>query len=153
MRIVARVVGGMLILLVLHVMGVVGVVYIRFIENDPYNNGVEVTEIADDRLTFADGRVFRVIGGVSDRTREMIRKSEECVDIEVDDTNLATVYGRDRVFVCGLGMPMIVIPIIPTNVPKYKRTLLEIGEIEGLPRNLKSKPCPKQEQCGSEPKL
>jgi hypothetical protein len=149
----ARALGAAVILLVLHVFGVFGVFYLRYIENDPYKNGTEVTQIADDRVTFADGRVLKPIGGFSERTRDIIRESNSRIDVEIDDTNLVSIYGRDRVFVCGLGMPAIVLPIIPIDVPKYRRTLLEIGEIEGLPRKRTSKPCPEQEQCGSEPKL
>ncbi len=47
-------------------------------------------------------------------------------------------------------MPLITLPIIPSKIPKYNRTLLEIGELEGLPRTTASKGCPEDEQCGDE---
>src|SRR5262245_33243010 len=114
-RIGTRVAVGMLGLLFLNMIGVFGIRYVRPVENDPYMNAAEVAQIADDRITFADGRVLRVIGSVSDRTRRMIPDSAGRVDVEVDETNLVTIYGRDRVFVCGLSMPMIIFPVLPSN--------------------------------------
>jgi len=143
-------IGGIVVALALHLLGLAGIFYVRPVENDPYKNGVAVTEVNADHLTFSDGRVFRPIGGLSERSRKIIQESASRVDIEIDDTNLVTIYGRQRVFVCGFGMPMIVLPIIPINVPKYNKTTLEIGEVDGLPRGTNARSCPEREQCGSE---
>lgn len=146
----ARAIGATFIVLVLQVFGLVGIFYLRPVENDPYMNSVDVSEINDDHLVLADGRVVRVYGSVNERSRKAIHDSASRVDIEVDETNLVAVYGKQQIFRCGLGMPMIVLPIIPINAPKYNRTLLEIGEFQGLPRPNRTQPCPELEQFGRE---
>lgn len=135
-----------LILGVLHPLGVVGIVYVHRIDNDPFRNPVEVSEVTADRIKLKDGRTFVPYGGIDDRTKEKVREAGMRVDLEVDETNLVTIYGRHDIFVCGLGMPLITIPIIPSKIPKYNRTLLPIGELEELPRATEFKGCPEEQQ-------
>jgi hypothetical protein len=131
----ARLCYALLILLVLNVLGVLSIFYTPRTNNDPFKRAARVVAISDDRLALADGRVFKAIGSISERTKELMRDSEFRVDVEIDEYNGVTLYGRDEIFVCGLGSPMIVLPLIPVStIPKYKRTLLEIGEFEGRPR-------------------
>ena len=134
-----------LILVVLHLFGVVGIVYVHRIDNDPFLNPVEISEFNADRIKLKDGRTFVPYGSIDDRTKEKVREAGMRVDLEVDETNLVTIYGRHDIFVCGLGMPLITLPIIPSKIPKYNRTLLEIGELDGLPRSTGSKGCREEE--------
>jgi len=141
---------AIVIFVVLNLLGIVGIVYFHRVDNDPFLNPVKISEIAADRITLKDGRTFFPIGDISDRTREKVRETKMRVDLEVDETNLVTLYGRNDIFVCGLGMPLITLPIIPSKIPKYNRTQLEIGELEGLPRKANFRTCPEEEPCGNE---
>jgi hypothetical protein len=32
--------------------------------------------------------------------------------------------------ICGLGMPMIVLPVIPINLPRYRKRMFALGTID-----------------------
>ncbi len=94
-----RLILAFLLLAVLHLLGFIGIVYVHRIDNDPFLNPVEISEITADTIKLKDGRTFIPIGGISDRTKEKVRETGMRVDLEVDETNLVTIYGRHDIFV------------------------------------------------------
>jgi hypothetical protein len=128
------------ILLVAHVLGVVSLFYRNVVENDPLISPVEITRLDEDRMVLADGRTIVMLLGAMPYWKDD-KDAGRFVDVEIDSTNRVEVYGKKRIFYCGIGDPLVVLPLIPVNVRRWHRALVASGEIEGLPRIYDGRPC------------
>lgn len=113
----------------LNLLGVVGVHYLHPVENDPFPVSADVIEISGDRIELADGRAVKIGYGIDQSLRELIRESGGRIGLEVDENGSVNIYVRQRQFICEMSMPMIIIPLVPVDVPYYRRKLVAIGKI------------------------
>jgi hypothetical protein len=123
-----------------HIFGILSIFYRYPVDNDPLSSPIEVIELDDDRIVLADGRTIRMYLGAAPywiNDKEAGRR----VDVEVESTNRVTVFGKKRIFYCGVGDPFVVIPVIPITVARWHRASVASGEIDGLPRTDTNCPC------------
>ena len=118
------------ILLMLNLFGLFGFRYFQPVENDPFLHPANVVNLTRDRMTLDDARVIRVVSGIDFDTQRQIEKSGLQVDVEIMNGQTAMVYLKQQRLICGLGMPIFTIPLIPMRVKKYERRLAFIGELE-----------------------
>jgi hypothetical protein len=112
---------------------VIGICYLRLVNNDPLPNAVTVVAIEGDSIKLADGRSIKIEREADYELRNRIQKSANRIGIETIGIGDSTLYVREPRFICGLGMPMITLPVIPINSPRYVKKLLAFGMIEREP--------------------
>jgi|GEM_PF-3706012 len=117
----------LLSLMVLKALGVFGIDYLHPVDNIPFENPVTVVQVDDTTVTLNDGRRLRPPEGVDEDWLRRIQESKSILGLEVLADGTVRVYGRRLRTICGLGRPMLVLPIIPVNVPRYQRTELSSG--------------------------
>ncbi|WP_254512963.1 hypothetical protein [Anatilimnocola floriformis] len=122
--------GGALVLLVaLQFLNIVGFTYIRRVDNQPLKNPIRVIRNSNDELELADGRV--VVNYWDGQRLAEVMKRTGLNDVEIESSDLGhdkvDVYVRDHQFICGIGGPIFIIPLIPLNAPRYKRTSAGYG--------------------------
>lgn len=129
-------VGGFL----LSFLGIFGIHYLHAIENDPFPMAVEVTSILGDQITLRDGRVLKFTIELDSSVQEAIQKNGGRIGLEIDEDSVATLYGRRERTICGVGMPLIIIPLIPIDVPRYERKSIINHWVEIVPARLGTEP-------------
>ncbi|MBC8351417.1 MAG: hypothetical protein H8E66_05490 [Planctomycetes bacterium] len=110
--------------------GLVGLHYPHAIENDPLIAPVRVVSVQNDTLELEDGRVI-VVDAISDPLDELIKASDDHVDIEFEDgsTNVV-VFAKTRSWICGTSWIRLVnIPLIPDDVPINRRETICFGRL------------------------
>ena len=110
--------------------GVLGFGYFRKVENDPFPVSAEVAYFGKDQIKLKDGRIIQFDFTLDTETQELVQKSGGRVGLEVGESGTVSLYARRERFICGLGSPMITIPLFPCNVPRYQRALVALGEFE-----------------------
>jgi hypothetical protein len=113
--------------------GVIGIRYLRLVDNDPLPNPATVLAIEGDSIKLADGRTIKIEREADYELRNRIQKSANRIGIETLGTSDSTLFVREPRFICGLGMPMITLPVIPINSPRYHKKMLAFGTIEREP--------------------
>ncbi len=127
---IRQIVGLGVVLIMLNLFGVFGFRYFQPVENDPLVHPANVVNLTRERMTLDDSRVIRVESGMDFDTQRQIEQSGLRVDVEILSGQSAMVYYKQQRLICGLGMPIFTIPLIPMRVKKYERRLAFIGEIE-----------------------
>ncbi len=110
--------------------GVIGICYLRLVDNDPLPNAETVVAIEGDSITLGDGRAIKLEREADYELRTRIQKSANRIGIETTGAGDSTLFVREPRFICGLGMPMITLPVIPINSPRYHRKMLAFGTID-----------------------
>lgn len=116
------------------IFGIVSIYYLRQVDNNPFEAAAEVIKIDDRRIHLSDGRRVVISGGVDDFVREQIRESKNQIGLEAEGSdNHVTLFMKRPVFICGTGMPIIRLPFIPRDVPRYRQRMFATGKIEDRP--------------------
>jgi hypothetical protein len=123
---IALALGGFL----LELLGIFGIHYLHAVENDPFSAAVEVTSIGEDRLELRDGRVLKFPHALDSDVSNAIHENDGRIGLEIDEDGVARLYGRRQRTICGTGMPMIIVPLIPLNVPRYDRLMITSISVE-----------------------
>lgn len=116
---------GLLVLLGLQMFGIVGIFYIRPIENEPLLSPVKVASVVSNVVRLTDGRVLTIEQSPADLERCL---SDSNMMVDLEDAGFGyEVFVKRRRFICGCGMPMITIPIIPRRIPINERQWLGLA--------------------------
>lgn len=107
--------------------GIFGISYLRPVDNVPFENAATVVDINERSLTLDDGRQIQFRGPVDDVLRASVEESQNLVGIGEETDGRFTLYGRRHRTICGLGLPMFTLRLIPINVPRYQRCELMWG--------------------------
>ncbi len=129
MIILLRILCVVVVVGVLNVFGIVGISYLRVLDNDPFPVAVHVKAMDNDHIELADGRVITEFGGLSSDDQDRINDSGGRIGCDIDSSGVASVYTRGHRTICGTGMPIFIIPLVPIDVRRYDRRLLVIGKI------------------------
>lgn len=100
------------------------------IDNDPLTNSIAVTSISGNCLNLADGTVIVMWGYNPKELSEDMRAYGNRVELDRVDSHSASVIVKRRRFICGTGAPLVVIPLIRREYPRYSRHLLGVGEFQ-----------------------
>jgi hypothetical protein len=139
-RFLTRFVVAAIAFCVANLFGILAITYRSPIDNDPLLKPIQITRFDDDEISLADGRSVKTLLGIAPYWKDD-SESHESADIEIDTSNRVTVYGKKRIFYCGIGDPFIVLPLIPVHVNKWQRASIASGEIDGLPVTATGTPC------------
>jgi hypothetical protein len=115
------------IVLLLMMFNIVGITYIRWRENDPLQDAIGSVRVDQETLQLADGRQLKDLF----LREETFDRSDKMVELQAESygNGFVEIYAKQRTFVCGLGMPLVVIPIVPVEMPRYQRVSVGSGRL------------------------
>jgi len=111
--------------------GMIGFSRMQMVDNVPFATPVTVAAVDETSITLTDGRKLLPSLGVDDWLRQQIRESRGVLGIErdPDQPNRVTISVRRPRFLCGLGQPIVVLPLFTRNSPRYVPREAAWGEI------------------------
>jgi hypothetical protein len=121
----------LVLLVLLHLFNIVGFTYFRRVDNQPLQNPVRVVRNSNEELELADGRLITNFWDGDLLANAMRRTGSNEVEIAPSEIRPdgVDVMTKDHQFICGIGGPMITIPLIPQPVPRYKRVRIGRGVV------------------------
>lgn len=127
-----------LVLFALRIFNILGFTYRYRVDNEPLQNPVRVVRNANEELELADGRL---VAGFweNERLAELMKRTgTNHVELLPSDVgpDKVDIVAKDFQFICGIGDPMFTIPLIPMQVPRYKRVTIGYGDF--VPRGSQS---------------
>ena len=108
----------------------IGFDYLAPIDNEPLKNPVGVTSVSGNRLRLEDGRVVEISEIDERQLRADLQESGNRIELVAYDAGLVVIYVKKKHFICGLGAPLITIPLRRNEYPAYNRVPLGSGEIQ-----------------------
>lgn len=106
----------------------VGLNYVRLVENDPLNAPVHVARLSDGHLELDDGRRVQLVLNDQEFSRSL-QESGNWIELQHSFDDHYDIYVKRKTFICGTSFPAITIPVIASDVPKYRRVMIDSGQI------------------------